>query len=281
MVAPSESALFFPCGRKVFDIRPNNRPSCSAFAGNLVQQRMTSMCQAHHRYNRNLSDAISSLRSPCEICRMQRIGRCGCMPPSMDEAPRRKSGQFLDAAVRPEGRPQDGLCARRSISTFRRRRSGSSNGIAQPKSRRRLNDPRRYERRFRDDAPIARRQSRRMAQLSGIGDPSLVGDQLGGACVLGIAVMPGREAQDGTRLWPWENELSASLAERILAFDEAAASAYASVISRARASGRPISMAGGQIAAIAMTHGLTVATRDAAPFEAAGLPVINPWNDGD
>jgi hypothetical protein len=45
--------------------------------------------------------------------------------------------------------------------------------------------------------------------------------------------------------------------------------------------GRPIGVADGQIAAIAITHGLTVATRDTAPFEAAGLPVINPWHDGD
>ena len=40
-------------------------------------------------------------------------------------------------------------------------------------------------------------------------------------------------------------------------------------------------MVDGQIAAIAMAHGLIVATRDTAPFEAAGLTVINPWNDGE
>jgi predicted nucleic acid-binding protein len=98
--------------------------------------------------------------------------------------------------------------------------------------------------------------------------------------VLGIAVMPNGRRKTELGLAMGERALRL-FAERILAFDEAAASAYASVISRARASGRPISMAGGQIAAIAITHGLTVATRDAAPFEAAGLPVINPWNDGD
>jgi len=32
-----------------------------------------------------------------------------------------------------------------------------------------------------------------------------------------------------------------------------------------------------QIAAIAAVHGFSVATRDAAPFQAAGVPVINPW----
>ena len=37
-------------------------------------------------------------------------------------------------------------------------------------------------------------------------------------------------------------------------------------------------MADGQIAAIAAVHRFTVARRDTAPFEAAGVPVINPWS---
>jgi predicted nucleic acid-binding protein len=36
-------------------------------------------------------------------------------------------------------------------------------------------------------------------------------------------------------------------------------------------------VADGQIAAIAAVHGFAVATRDTAPFLAAGVPVINPW----
>jgi predicted nucleic acid-binding protein len=36
-------------------------------------------------------------------------------------------------------------------------------------------------------------------------------------------------------------------------------------------------VADGQIAALAAVHGFTVATRDAAPFLAAGVAVINPW----
>jgi predicted nucleic acid-binding protein len=98
--------------------------------------------------------------------------------------------------------------------------------------------------------------------------------------VLGIAVMPNGRRKTELGLALGERALGL-FDERVLAFDEAAASAYASVISRARALGRPIGMADGQIAAIAITHGLTVATRDTAPFEAAGLPVINPWHDGD
>jgi toxin FitB len=39
-------------------------------------------------------------------------------------------------------------------------------------------------------------------------------------------------------------------------------------------------VADGQIAAIAATHGFAVATRDTAPFIAAGAPVIDPWTNG-
>lgn len=65
---------------------------------------------------------------------------------------------------------------------------------------------------------------------------------------------------------------------RILAFDGAVARTYASLIADARARGRSISFADGQIAATASRHGFAVATRDTGPFEACGLTVINPWS---
>ena len=73
-------------------------------------------------------------------------------------------------------------------------------------------------------------------------------------------------------------ELMAALfGPRILAFDYHAARAFAPLISRARSVGQGISVSDGQIAAIATVHGFSVATRDTAPFIAAGVPVINPW----
>jgi predicted nucleic acid-binding protein len=51
----------------------------------------------------------------------------------------------------------------------------------------------------------------------------------------------------------------------------------AALVARSRAEGKAIAPADGYIAATAMTHGLIVATRNSAPFEAAGLTVINPW----
>ncbi len=67
---------------------------------------------------------------------------------------------------------------------------------------------------------------------------------------------------------------------RVLAFDAAAARSFAVLISRARAAGHAIGVSDGQIAAIATTRGFSVATRDTAPFIAAGVAVIDPWNSG-
>jgi predicted nucleic acid-binding protein len=66
---------------------------------------------------------------------------------------------------------------------------------------------------------------------------------------------------------------------RVLPFDRDAAVMYASVVGRARKVGHPISVADGQIAAIAATRGFAVATRDTIPFAAAGVPVIDPWQE--
>ncbi len=68
--------------------------------------------------------------------------------------------------------------------------------------------------------------------------------------------------------------------ERILPFDARAARLFAMIIARARGEGRSIGVADGQIAAVAAVHGFSVATRDTAPFIAAGVPVIDPWDLG-
>ena len=58
-----------------------------------------------------------------------------------------------------------------------------------------------------------------------------------------------------------------------------AAVTYVPVVGRARTMGYNVSVADGQIAAIATVHGFTVATRGTAPFIAAGVPIINPWKE--
>lgn len=65
--------------------------------------------------------------------------------------------------------------------------------------------------------------------------------------------------------------------ERILAFDVEAANRYADIAIKARVAGRGLPTPDGYIAAIADSRGMSVATRDTSPFEAAGVSVINPW----
>ncbi|MBD9626441.1 type II toxin-antitoxin system VapC family toxin [Ensifer sp. ENS06] len=66
--------------------------------------------------------------------------------------------------------------------------------------------------------------------------------------------------------------------DRVLSFDTAAARHYAGLAATARAGGKGFPTPDGYIAAIAASKGFTIATRDTSPFEAAGVPVVNPWN---
>jgi len=94
----------------------------------------------------------------------------------------------------------------------------------------------------------------------------------------GIAVLP-----SGKRRERLHDRLVADLlplfAGRILPFDLAASNAYAKLMAHARSAGKTIFGADGYIAAIAASNGFSIATRNASPFEAAGLTVINPWTE--
>jgi predicted nucleic acid-binding protein len=74
-----------------------------------------------------------------------------------------------------------------------------------------------------------------------------------------------------------EQEVLPAFTGRVLPFDLNASQAYADLMARAKAEGKAISRADGYIAGTASAHGLTVATRDVAPFQAAALTIINPW----
>lgn len=64
---------------------------------------------------------------------------------------------------------------------------------------------------------------------------------------------------------------------RVLPFDSNAASAYASIASKRRSSGTPITQFDAQVAAIAHSRGASVATRNIDDFVKCGIDVINPW----
>ena len=64
---------------------------------------------------------------------------------------------------------------------------------------------------------------------------------------------------------------------RILPFDSAAARVYAGIAPGRRRGGRPIGEADCQIAAIARSCGMAVATRNVRDFGDIGIEVVDPW----
>jgi toxin FitB len=94
--------------------------------------------------------------------------------------------------------------------------------------------------------------------------------------LFGVAALPAgrRRSRLGEA---FEREIERLFEGRILSFDLAAARAYALLMSVARERGHSLPMTDGQIAAVAAANGLAVATRDEAPFRAAGLKTVNPW----
>jgi predicted nucleic acid-binding protein len=95
--------------------------------------------------------------------------------------------------------------------------------------------------------------------------------------LLGIDSLPAGRRRQALAL-ALGQQIESLFAGRIVPFDIAAAEAYANAVTRARGNGYAISVADGQIAAIAAARDYTVASRDEAPFRAAGVAVINPWN---
>jgi len=94
----------------------------------------------------------------------------------------------------------------------------------------------------------------------------------------GVALLP-----DGKRRMALhahiENQVLPMFAGRVLAFDMACTRAYAELLARVRKAGCAIGTADACIAAVALTNGLVLATRDVTPFRAGGLMVINPWEE--
>ncbi len=94
----------------------------------------------------------------------------------------------------------------------------------------------------------------------------------------GIACLP-EGARRQTLHDRFEGEFLPLFRGRTLAFDESATTAYATLRARARGQGQAIGDFDALIASIASVTGFTVATRDTAPFEAAGVAVVNPFDE--
>lgn len=93
--------------------------------------------------------------------------------------------------------------------------------------------------------------------------------------LFGIAALPNGKRKD--LLSETLDGLMQLFKERVLPFDTGAARKYADLAVTARTAGRGFPVPDGYIAAIAASQGYQVASRDMAPFEAANVDAINPW----
>ena len=92
----------------------------------------------------------------------------------------------------------------------------------------------------------------------------------------GIMILPGGKRRE-TLKSRFEDFVIRGFAQRVLVFDIEAAIEYGKVMARRRDLGRPLSVPGGQIAAIARHHGIMVATRNLRDFEDCGLDLVDPF----
>jgi hypothetical protein len=89
----------------------------------------------------------------------------------------------------------------------------------------------------------------------------------------GVLLMERRDARQGARLRAWlEQHVLAPFEQKILPIDAKIARRCASLHVP-----DPRPERDALIAATALTHGLTVVTRNASDFEAMGVAVLNPW----
>ncbi len=92
----------------------------------------------------------------------------------------------------------------------------------------------------------------------------------------GVAILPAgrRRAALASAI---EAILREDFADRILPFDSDAARQYADIAAARRSAGRPFAPADCQIAAIARSRGMAVATRNVRDFESIEVEVVDPW----
>ena len=92
----------------------------------------------------------------------------------------------------------------------------------------------------------------------------------------GVAVLPAGRRRDALAL-AIEAILREDFEDRVLPFDNAAAREYADIAASRRAAGRPVAPADCQIAAIARSRDLTIATRNIRDFADMAIDLVDPW----
>ena len=95
--------------------------------------------------------------------------------------------------------------------------------------------------------------------------------------LLGVALLPAGKRRS-TLASQVKTLFATHFHQRCLAFDSPAAAHYSQIVSHRQRIGRPISTEDAQIAAIAVSHGYRLATRNVADFaNIEALTIVNPW----
>lgn len=97
--------------------------------------------------------------------------------------------------------------------------------------------------------------------------------------LFGIGRLPAGRRRD--LLAATADDVFETFSERILAFDAAAAHAYADIVVEREHAGAPIAGFDAQIAAVTRSHRAVLVTRNTGDFADLDLDLVNPWLSTD
>ena len=92
----------------------------------------------------------------------------------------------------------------------------------------------------------------------------------------GAAILPAGRRRH-TLVVRIEAMLADAFGDRVLPFDREAARTYGNIAALRRSAGRPVAPMDCQMAAIAASRGMAVATRNVRDFEDMGIEIVDPW----
>jgi toxin FitB len=126
--------------------------------------------------------------------------------------------------------------------------------------------------------PLKQRPDERVLDwLEGLEDEAVITAVTVGELLTGVRALP--EGRRRTDLLDAIDLMLRTFAGSVLPYDDLAARKYAQLQETRRLSGRPLAVEDGMIAAICLTHGAALATRDTTDFEGLGLETVDPWGD--
>ena len=94
-----------------------------------------------------------------------------------------------------------------------------------------------------------------------------------GELYLGVLALPAGSRR--VRLEEWFEAISKTIV--CLPWDAAVSRQWAKLVVALKRKGKPVPLLDGMIAATALEHGLTVATRNVSDFKQTGVKVVNPF----